>query len=40
MDEPPRKEGGDPRSAPPRKNDQNRREVAGQNKGPNLNFLQ
>ena len=26
--------------APPRKNDQNRGEVAGQNKGPNLNFLQ
>ena len=26
--------------APPCKNDQNRREVAGQNKGPNLNFLQ
>ena len=40
MDEPPREEGGDPPSAPPRKNDQNRREVAGQNKGPNLNFLQ
>ena len=33
-------EGGVPRRAPPRKNDQNRGEVAGQNKGPNLNFLQ
>ena len=33
-------EGGVPRPAPPRKNDQNRGEVAGQNKGPNLNFLQ
>ena len=33
-------EGGVPRPAPPRKNDQNCREVAGQNKGPNLNFLQ
>ena len=39
--------GGVPRPAlwggggsPPRKNDQNRGEVAGQNKGPNLNFLQ
>ena len=30
-------EGG---GSPPRKNDQNRGEVAGQNKGPNLNFLQ
>ena len=29
-----------PRPAPPCKNDQNRREVAGQDKGPNLNFLQ
>ena len=29
-----------PRPAPPRKNEQNRGEVAGQNKGPNLNFLQ
>ena len=28
------------RPDPPRKNDQNRREVAGQNKGPYLNFLQ
>ena len=33
-------EGGVPRPAPPRKNDQNRGEVAGQNKYPNLNFLQ
>ena len=33
-------EGGVPRPAPPRKNDQNCGEVAGQNKGPNLNFLQ
>ena len=32
--------GGVPRPAPPRKNDQNRGEVAGQNKYPNLNFLQ
>ena len=50
MDAPPRGEGGVPRPAPrcgeggfpapPRKNDQNRGEVAGQNKGPNLNFLQ
>ena len=50
MDAPPRGEGGVPRPvprcgeggfpAPPRKNDQNREEVAGQNKGPNLNFLQ
>ena len=31
---------GVPRPAPPHKNDQNRREVAGQIKGPNLNFLQ
>ena len=35
---PPRGEGGVPRPAPPRKNDQNRGEVAGQNKGPNFNF--
>ena len=40
MDAPPRGEGGVPRPAPPRKNDQNRGEVAGQNKYPNLNFLQ
>ena len=40
MDAPPRGEGGVPRPAPPRKNDQNGGEVAGQNKGPNLNFLQ
>ena len=33
-------DGGVPRPAPPRKNDQNRGEVAGQNKYPNLNFLQ
>ena len=33
-------EGGVPRPAPPRKNDQNRGEVAGQNKYQNLNFLQ
>ena len=33
-------QGGVPRPAPPRKNDQNRGEVAGQNKGPNFNFLQ
>ena len=33
-------EGGVPRPAPPRKNDQNRGEVAGQNKGLYLNFLQ
>ena len=32
--------GGVPRPDPPRKNDQNRGEVAGQNKGPYLNFLQ
>ena len=32
-------EGGVPRPAPPRKNDQNRGEVAGQNIGPNLNFI-
>ena len=32
--------GGVPRPAPPRKNDQNRGEVAGQNKYLNLNFLQ
>ena len=37
---PPRGEGGVPRPAPPRKNDQNRGEVAGQNIGQNLNFLQ
>ena len=40
MDAPPRGEGGVPRPAPSRKNDQNRGEVAGQNKGPNINFLQ
>ena len=40
MDAPSRGEGGAPRPAPPRKNDQNRGEVAGQNKGPNLNFPQ
>ena len=52
MDAPPRGEGGAPRPAPrcgeggvphpapSRKNDQNRGEVTGQNKGPNLNFLQ
>ena len=52
MDPPPRGEGGVPRQAPhcgeggvpcpapPSKNDQNGREIAGQNKGPNLNFLQ
>ena len=40
MDALPRGEGGVPRPAPPRKNDQNRGEVAGQNNGPNLNFLQ
>ena len=52
MDAPPRGEGGVPRPAPrcgeggvprpalPRKNDQNRGEAAGQNIGPNLNFLQ
>ena len=33
-------EGGAPRPDPPRKNDQNRGEAAGQNKGLNLNFLQ
>ena len=33
-------EGGISRPDPPRKNDQNRVEVAGQNKGPYLNFLQ
>ena len=33
-------EGGVPRPDPPRKNDQNRGEVAGQNKGLYLNFLQ
>ena len=41
MDAPPRPAlwgGGFP--APSRKNDQNRGEVAGQNKYPNLNFLQ
>ena len=32
--------GGVPRPAPPRKNDQNHGEVAGQNKGLNLKFLQ
>ena len=26
--------------SPPRENDQNREQVAGQNKGPNINFLQ
>ena len=42
MDAPPRtvRRGGAPRPDPPRKNDQNRGEVAGQNKGPYLNFLQ
>ena len=40
MDAPPRRKGGFPRPAPSRKNDQNRREVAGQKKGPNINFLQ
>ena len=52
MDAPPRGEGGAPRPAPhcgegevprpapSRKNDQNHGEVAGQNKGPNLNFPQ
>ena len=52
MGAPPRGEGGVPRPAPhcgeggvphpdpPRKNDQNRGEVAGQNKGLYLNFLQ
>ena len=35
-----RGEGGGSRAAPPRKIDQNRGEVAGQNKGPYLNFLQ
>ena len=43
MDTPPRPGlwgGGVPRPAPPHKNDQNRGEDAGQNKGPNLNFLQ
>ena len=40
MDAPPCGEGGVPRPAPSRKNDQNPGEVAGQNKGPNLNFLQ
>ena len=33
-------EGEVPRPAPSRKNDQNHGEVAGQNKGPNLKFLQ
>ena len=33
-------EGGVPHPDPPRKNDQNRGEVAGQNKGLYLNFLQ
>ena len=40
MDAPPRGEGGAPRPTLPRKNDQNRGEVVGQNKGPYLNFLQ
>ena len=46
MDVPPRGEGGVPRPAlwggggsPPRKNDQNRGEVVGQNKGPYLNSV-
>ena len=39
MHAPPRGEGGFPRPAPSRKNDQNRGEVAGQNKSPNINFL-
>ena len=38
--EPSPRGGGVPRPDPPRKNDQNRGEVAGQNKGPNFNFLQ
>ena len=33
-------EGGVPRPAPSHKNDQNRGEVPGKNKGPNLKFLQ
>ena len=33
-------EGEVPRPAPSRKDDQKRGEVAGQNKGPNLKFLQ
>ena len=37
---PPHREGEVPGPAPPCKNDQNSGEVAGQNKGPNLNFLQ
>ena len=37
---PPRTVGRGVFPAPPSKNDQNRGEVAGQNKGPNLNFLQ
>ena len=42
MDAPPRGEGGGspPRPAPPRKNDQNRGEVAGQNKGHILKSFQ
>ena len=36
---PPRTVGKGGFPAPPPKNDQNRGEVAGQNKGPNLNFL-
>ena len=32
--------GGVPHPDPSRKNDQNRGEVAGQKKGPNINFLQ
>ena len=37
---PPRGEGGVPRPDPPRKNDQIGGDIAGQNKGPKLNFLQ
>ena len=44
MDAPPVLWGGGggypPRPAPPRKNNQNSGELVGQNKGPNLNFLQ
>ena len=40
MDALPRGEGGAPRPDPTRKNDQNRGEATGQNKGLNLNFLQ